>query len=91
VFPEGTRTDLGAALNPLKLGFALIASRARAPIQIVVIRSSRDFAPRGRAWWRVPRLPATVDIRVDCRLPPSSEDPRALAARVESLFRSRLQ
>lgn len=91
IFPEGTRTAAGAALNPLKPGFALIASRAGVPVQVIVIRSSRDLLPRGRAWWRVPRLPATVDIRVDCCLPAPSGDPRATAALVESRLRSCLQ
>lgn len=92
IFPEGTRTAAGVALNPLKPGFALIASRAGAPIQVIVIRSSRDLLPRGRAWWSVPQFPANVDIRVDCRLPaPSRDDSRATAALVESRLLSCLQ
>jgi 1-acyl-sn-glycerol-3-phosphate acyltransferase len=91
IFPEGTRTAAGAALNPLKPGFALIASHAGAPVQVIVISSSRDLLPRGRAWWSVPRLPATVDIRVDCRLPAPAGNPRATAALVESRLRSCLQ
>jgi len=91
IFPEGTRTAAGEALNPLKPGFALIATRARAPVQVIVIRSSRDLLPKGRAWWRVPRLPATVDIRVDCCLPAPSGDARATTALVESRLRSCLQ
>src|SRR5688572_31053011 len=38
IFPEGTRTVAGAQLNPLRPGFALIATRARAPVRIIIVR-----------------------------------------------------
>jgi 1-acyl-sn-glycerol-3-phosphate acyltransferase len=91
IFPEGTRTAADKALNPLKPGFALIANRAGAPVQLIVIRSSRDLLPRGRAWWSVPRLPATVDIRIDRCLQAPSGDPRSLTALVESRLRTCLR
>jgi 1-acyl-sn-glycerol-3-phosphate acyltransferase len=65
IFPEGTRTDAGSPLNPLKPGFALIAQRAGAPIQLFILKVSRDLAPRGRPWWHVPQLPAKMDIHID--------------------------
>ena len=68
VFPEGTRTERGAALNPLRPGFALIASRAQAPVQLLRVVSSPGFVPKGRAWWRPPSvLPASVAITLDRR------------------------
>jgi 1-acyl-sn-glycerol-3-phosphate acyltransferase len=54
VFPEGTRTEPGTVLGPLKPGFALIASRARAAVQLVVVRSSPGLGRRGIPWWRPP-------------------------------------
>lgn len=84
IFPEGTRTSAHLPLNPCKTGFALIAARARAPIQIVVIRASRDLLPRGRRWWQVPQFPTVVDIHADDRLEPEPHRPvRATAAFVE--------
>ena len=68
VFPEGTRTGPGLALGPIKPGFALIATRAHAPVQLIVIRASPDLVPRGRPWWRPPaRQPSIVDIILDRR------------------------
>lgn len=68
IFPEGTRTQPGTTLGPLKSGFALIAERARAPVQLIVIRASPDLVPRGQPWWRPPSvLPAFAEITLDRR------------------------
>jgi 1-acyl-sn-glycerol-3-phosphate acyltransferase len=62
IFPEGTRTAVGATLNPFRPGFALIASRARVPVRLIAIRAPRDLLPKGWPWWRMPHYPATIDI-----------------------------
>jgi 1-acyl-sn-glycerol-3-phosphate acyltransferase len=68
VFPEGTRTSPGHRLEPFKAGFVVIAQRARAPIQLIVIRAMPALVTRGRRWWAVPPvLPATVEITLDRR------------------------
>jgi 1-acyl-sn-glycerol-3-phosphate acyltransferase len=68
VFPEGTRTETGIRLGPLKPGYALIAERARAAVQLVVIRASSDLVPRGRPWWWPPSvLPVRVELTLDRR------------------------
>ncbi len=91
IFPEGTRTSAHRALNPCKTGFAVIAARAQAPIQIVVIRASRDLLPRGRRWWQVPHFPAVVDIHADDRLDPEPHrSARAIAAFVEERLTEQL-
>lgn len=70
VFPEGTRTEPGVTLNPLKPGFILIARRAHAPIQLFRIRSSPDLVPRGRPWWQLPALPGWVELERGELIPP---------------------
>ncbi|HMD59903.1 MAG TPA: 1-acyl-sn-glycerol-3-phosphate acyltransferase, partial [Opitutaceae bacterium] len=66
VFPEGTRTQPGTSVGPMKPGFALIADRARAPVRLMVVRSTPGLGARGRPWWRAPEiLPGTVDISMD--------------------------
>lgn len=62
IFPEGTRTVPHRTLNPLKPGFALIATRARVGVRVIVIRAPRDLLPKGWPWWRAPRFPAQVDV-----------------------------
>lgn len=90
IFPEGTRTEPGTALNALKPGFALIAQRARAPIRMISIRSSPHLVPRGRPWWKPPGLPGSVDITLDQEIPADTvltptEITAAVQARLASL------
>lgn len=70
VFPEGTRTVPGTTLNPLKPGFALIASRARVPVRVIIVRAPRDLVPKGWSWWRAPQFPSHVDITLLCEIDP---------------------
>jgi 1-acyl-sn-glycerol-3-phosphate acyltransferase len=62
IFPEGTRTVPGTALNPLKPGFALIAARAQVPVRLIIVRAPVDLVPKGWSWWRAPSFPSQVDI-----------------------------
>jgi len=91
VFPEGTRTLPGRTLNPLKPGFALIATRARVPVRIIVIRAPRDLVPKGWSWWRAPQFPAYVDITLLNELDPvPGESATLLTDRVAREFTAAL-
>ncbi len=70
VFPEGTRTLPGESLNPLRPGFVLIARRARAPLQLIHVRSSPLMARKGHPWWKLPPLPGRFEFTLGERLPP---------------------
>ena len=90
IFPEGTRTR-GTGLNPLKPGFAAIAQIARAPIQLVrIVYETNLLSKEGPPWWRVPRLPAPITLRLGPCLP--APDPEATAAattaEIEAWFRA---
>jgi 1-acyl-sn-glycerol-3-phosphate acyltransferase len=68
IFPEGTRTEMDAVLGNMRAGFALIASRAKAPVQLFVIRATQHIVRKGRPWWRLPMvLPAHVVVSLDKR------------------------
>lgn len=68
IFPEGTRTTPGRPPGAFKPGFALIAAQAKAPVQLITIRSTPDFTSKGRSWWKVPAvMPARFDIALDRR------------------------
>jgi 1-acyl-sn-glycerol-3-phosphate acyltransferase len=66
VFPEGTRTEPGTLLGPMKPGFALIADRAKAPVRLLVLRATPGLCTRGGPWWRAPAiLPGVMRISLD--------------------------
>lgn len=89
IFPEGTRTPPGTDLLPLKPGFVLIARRAQVAIQLIRINCSRPVLAKGRAWWKMPPLPARSDIWVGPRIdvPPDART-ETILANVETWFRS---
>jgi 1-acyl-sn-glycerol-3-phosphate acyltransferase len=92
VFPEGTRTGPGEICGALRPGFALIASRAHAPVQLVEIRSTPDFVTRGRPWWKPPGLlPARVGFTLGRRWEhDAARSPTQLTVEVEAHLRERL-
>jgi len=89
VFPEGTRAPPGSGPLPFKPGCVLIARRARAPIQLVRITTDSDLLTKGRAWWRLPRFPAHVEVAAGPRLATDTPASTAeLTAGLESWFRA---
>lgn len=93
IFPEGTRTEPGQHVNALKPGFALIAARAKAPVQLIVIRAPRDLVPKGRPWWRPPgHAPSTISVTLDCRWEyDPARSPQALTDAVAARLLDRLR
>ena len=65
-FPEGTRTRR-APVNDFKGGFALIAKRARAPVQTVFIETDSAFLSKGWPLLRKPRFPLAYCARLGRR------------------------
>jgi len=63
VFPEGTRSP-GGGLSPFKPGFAAIARRAHAPVQLIRIATNSDMLTKGRPILRLPIVPTRVTITV---------------------------
>lgn len=89
IFPEGTRTTPGSALNRLKPGFALIAQRAQAPVRVITVHASAHLVPRGRPWWKPPVLPGSVVFTLDQEIPAeTSLTPTQITAQVEERLAS---
>ncbi len=89
VFPEGTRTPPGGAIQPFKPGFVIIARRARAPIQLVRISTDSNVLTKGRAWWRLPHFPAHINLVAGPLIAVDTEtNPATVAAEIEGWFRA---
>jgi len=93
IFPEGTRTERGVTLNPFRPGYVLIASRANAPIRLIITRASAGFVTRGRPWWKLPDvLPASLDFTLDREwLPDPEKSTLELNAEIEAHALARLR
>lgn len=72
VFPEGTRT-IDNDIQPFKGGYALIAKRAHAPVQSVLIDINHPFLSKGRPLLEKPEFPLVFRARLGERFLPPNE------------------
>jgi 1-acyl-sn-glycerol-3-phosphate acyltransferase len=88
IFPEGTRTT-NLPLDPCTPSTGLIASRAKVPVQTLLIEFSTPYL--GKAWplFRRPELPLTCRIRLGRRFAPPTDIP-AFTAELDAYFRSEI-
>jgi 1-acyl-sn-glycerol-3-phosphate acyltransferase len=75
IFPEGTRTNPWP-LGPLRGAVAIIAQRARAPVQTVIIETDSLFLSKGWPLQRVPPLPLHIRARLGRRFEPPADAAR---------------
>jgi 1-acyl-sn-glycerol-3-phosphate acyltransferase len=66
-FPEGTRTTR-QPLNPIKPGFAVIARRAQAPLQPILLLTNSPYLSKGWKIWRPPQFPVRYQARLGADL-----------------------
>ena len=86
LFPEGTRTEC-TPVNPLKGGVAVIAARARVPLQALIIETDSPFLGKGWRLLRKPELPLTYRVRLGRRFAPPVNTPGAVQAFMAELQR----
>lgn len=84
IFPEGTRTRQ-FPVSELAGAFALIARRARAPVQVVVIETNSRFLAKGWPLWRKPDFPLVYRARLGARIEPGHTDEEILALTAQNL------
>ena len=89
LFPEGTRTER-PPINALAAGIGLIAKRAGAPVQTLLIETDSPFLGKGWPLFRAPRLPITYRVRLGERFAPS-DDAATLVADLDRYFRRALE
>lgn len=89
IFPEGTRTLPDTELNPLRPGFALIARRARAAIQLIHVRAGPLMARKAHPWWQLPPVPGYFEFTLGESIPADTPDsPAVVTARVGASLRA---
>jgi 1-acyl-sn-glycerol-3-phosphate acyltransferase len=92
IFPEGTRTAVGATVNPFKNGFALIAVRNQFPIHTVLIERKCPYLSKGVSVFAPTKLPITIRLKAGkIFYPAPNELPRQLTLRVQKYFQSALR
>jgi 1-acyl-sn-glycerol-3-phosphate acyltransferase len=93
IFPEGTRTPVGIGgagpLGPFSRSFAVIAQRAGAPVQTVVIECDSPYLRKGWPIFRKPVLPLCYRVRLGQRFLPQG-DAQAVSDGVEHYLRGAL-
>lgn len=88
LFPEGTRTVRGP-IGPLRASIAVIAYRAKAPVQTVLIETDSPFLSKKWPLFKKPKLPMHYRVRVGKRFP-APEKSAALMAELSQYFASQL-
>jgi len=88
LFPEGTRTS-SAPVNSFTTSAGLIAKRARAPVQTLIVETDSPYLGKGWSPFQRPVLPITFRIRLGRRFEPP-EDVRAFDTALEVYFRAEL-
>jgi 1-acyl-sn-glycerol-3-phosphate acyltransferase len=72
VFPESTRTE-HQPISTFQPGAALIAKRAKVPIQLIFLETNSQYLAKGWPIWRAPPFPMMFKARLgDCVMPESS-------------------
>ena len=71
IFPEGTRSTK-VNLDNFRPGFALIAKRSKALINVMWMESPEDFITRDVPFWKVPKLTAHIVISQINRIDPTA-------------------
>ncbi len=91
IFPEGTRTGEGRFVNSLKGGFALIAIKAKVPVQTLLVEMEGNMFRKGVPLWWPARLPVKIRVRVGERFfVGEGESAHQLTGRVQAYFESAL-
>jgi 1-acyl-sn-glycerol-3-phosphate acyltransferase len=84
LFPEDSRTAQ-RPVDPFKKSLAVIARRARVPVQALLIETDSKFLGKGCAWWTRPALPITYRVRLGRRFNPP-QYPEAFRLELERYF-----
>ena len=88
IFPEATRT-VRRPVNPLSGGFALIARKAQAPVQTILIETDSPYLGKGWSLFRRPPMPIRFRLRLGRRFDPGENTDR-LVEELQDYYASEL-
>lgn len=88
IFPEGTRTTR-QPINDMKAGVVLIAKRAKAPIQTILLSTNSPYLSKGWPIWRPPCFPLIYRAQLGERLHPESLS-QSGPSQLQAVFQSQL-
>lgn len=88
LFPEGTRTVPSSSIS-LKGSLAVIAKRARAPVQTLLIQTDSNFLGKSWCMRQVPDFPVHFRVRLGKRFAPPS-DVKQFMHELEDYFKADL-
>ncbi len=88
LFPEGTRSSQ-VPVGPFTNSLALIAKKARVPVQTVFIEMNQPFLGKGWPLFRRPILPIVIHVRLGQVFPPEP-NVRQLTQRLQDYFSAHL-
>jgi 1-acyl-sn-glycerol-3-phosphate acyltransferase len=88
IFPEGTRT-VRPPVNPIMPSAALIARRAKVPVQTIIIETDSDYLSKGWPLFRRPPMPIHYRVRLGRRFE-APRDAAAFAVELEQYFAEEL-
>lgn len=89
IFPEATRT-VRAPVNPLAGGYALVAKKAGASIQTILIETESPYLRKGWPLFRLPPMPIHYSVRLGRRFEPS-DDVDSLVTEMERYYIEELE
>lgn len=89
LFPEGTRSE-AFPVSEFKGAAAVIAARARVPVQAVIIETDSGFLGKGWSLFKRPDMPVHYRIRLGRRFDPAS-DPHAFTRELQAYFAQELR
>jgi 1-acyl-sn-glycerol-3-phosphate acyltransferase len=88
VFPEGTRTTR-QPINEIKSGFALIAKRAHAPLQVLLIVTNSAYLSKGWPLFRPPQFPLVYKVSLGPTWMPGGTTSQT-AQRLQAFFEQKI-
>jgi len=89
LFPEGTRS-VRTPVSQFQKSLALIACRARVPVQTLIIETDSGYLRKGWPLFRRPAMPIHFRVRLGRRFPPPDGDIARYTAELEAWFAAEL-